>query len=59
MKWTESEVVAPKLQLAGFQRLTLRNLEARQVNFTIKSEQMALWMADDSGFKVFDGKQRH
>ena len=52
MSWTNVSVPVPRLQLAGFTRISLKNGASQTLRFTIKGEQMAVWMDDNSGFGV-------
>ncbi len=45
----------PKLQLVGFQRLTVKAQESVQVAFDLKQEQLQLWDADLHRFVVHPG----
>ena len=52
MSWTNVSVPVPFRQLAGFTRASLKNGASQTLRFTIKGEQMAVWMDDNRGFEI-------
>ena len=56
MTWDEKTLPAPRIQLVGFNRTVLVIGTSTVVEFTVTADQMALWMDDQTGFKVMPGK---
>ncbi len=56
--WQKDSLPAPKLQLVGFKRTMIAAGKQITAEFTVTSQQMALWMDSDTppGFKVMPGK---
>ena len=52
MSWSNVSVPVPKLQLVGFQRVSLNNGNTVKCVFTITAKQMAIWVDDNKGFDV-------
>lgn len=46
----------PKLQLVGFQRVSVEKGSRLTVTFTIKPEQLAVWVDDNTGWETLTGK---
>ena len=57
MSWPSDTkgVPVPKLQLVGFSRPFLKAGGATTLAFTIKAEQMAVWIDDSTGFGFIPG----
>ncbi|KAK7107946.1 uncharacterized protein [Littorina saxatilis] len=53
ISWTDKLLPAPKLQLAWFDRVTIKSRDTIHVNFTVDARQMALWFYD--GWEVRAG----
>ncbi len=57
MSWMDvSSPIVPKIQLVGYDRPHLGVNKKTTLTFTVKSEQMAYWVDDTTGFKVMPGK---
>jgi len=55
MSWLKCSVAVPRWTLVGFQRVTLSLDSPQQLNFTIVSAQMAVWLDDAARFSVESG----
>ena len=47
--------IAPRVQLVGYERVHLTLGLKKRLVFTVKADQMALWVDDKVGFKVLPG----
>ena len=56
MTWDNKSLPAPKIQLVAFKRKMLVMGTSTVVEFTVTADQMALWVDDQTGFKVMPGK---
>ena len=56
MSWDPSNIAAALRQLVGFRRIFIKNGETVTIQFTVKGEQMEVWVDDDTGFNVLPGK---
>lgn len=55
ISWVNPSVPMPKIQLAGFQRTSLKVKESDLLKFTIQPKQLAIW-DDHKGFIVKEGE---
>ena len=56
MSWDPSNWAAALRQLVGYTRVFIKNGETITVNFEILGEQMEVWVDDNTGFNVLNGK---
>ena len=56
MSWDPSNWAAALRQLVGYTRVFIKNGETVTVNFEILGEQMEVWVDDNTGFNVLNGK---
>lgn len=56
MSWPESSVPLPKIQLVGFERLFFDAGASMCTFFTVRAEQMAVWISDEIGFGFIPGE---
>ena len=50
VSWTNKTVPVPKLQLVGFSRQRIEVGDTKSLTFTIKPEQLQVWMDDKTGW---------
>ena len=55
MSWDPSNTAAALKQLVGFKRVFIANGDSVTLSFTIKGEQMEVWVDDKTGFNVLPG----
>ena len=56
MSWDPSNWAAALRQLVRYTRVFIKNGETVTVNFEILGEQMEVWVDDNTGFNVLNGK---
>ena len=56
MSWDPSNSAAALRQLVGYERVFIKNGDTVTVNFEILGEQMEVWVDDNKGFNVLNGK---
>ncbi len=55
MSWDKSNTAAALIQLVGFRRVFIANKDSVTLSFTVKGEQMEVWVDDNTGFNVLPG----
>ena len=55
MSWPSTQVLVPKLQLVGFERVPIRVNSEERMEFMITSQNLAVWIDDSSGWGIING----
>ena len=55
MQWLNETLLAPKITLVGYDRVSLKVNEVATRSFKVTGEQMQLWMDDKTGFEIIPG----
>ena len=59
MSWDPTNMAAALRQLVGFRRVFIKNGQTATIQFTVRGEQMEVWVDDETGFDTIPGKTRN